>query len=174
MCYNNDMPDEQNELVPQTNVLNPEHGAVLERPETMAEQPERQPLSQETVAPAEPIAPSTIHHPPPTSASIAPSKDPLLADLEGILSEGLGEVYGALPDAKKAAFRAKGEQVATSIQQMVARGRLKVHDIWKAIRDWLRMIPGINRFFLEQEAKIKTDKIVDYARSTRQKSPNAL
>jgi len=32
------------------------------------------------------------------------------------------------------------------------------------IRDWLRIIPGVNRFFLEQEAKIKADKISDIAK----------
>jgi len=26
--------------------------------------------------------------------------------------------------------------------------------------DWLKILPGVNKFFLEQEAKIKTDKIL--------------
>jgi hypothetical protein len=25
---------------------------------------------------------------------------------------------------------------------------------------WLKLLPGVNRFFLEQEAKIKTDRII--------------
>ena len=29
------------------------------------------------------------------------------------------------------------------------------------IKKWLSIIPGINKFFLEQEAKIKTDKIME-------------
>jgi hypothetical protein len=29
----------------------------------------------------------------------------------------------------------------------------------KLIREWLLIIPGVNKYFLEQEAKIKTDKI---------------
>jgi hypothetical protein len=32
--------------------------------------------------------------------------------------------------------------------------------IFVLIRAWLKIIPGVNRFFLEQEAKIKTDKIL--------------
>ena len=31
------------------------------------------------------------------------------------------------------------------------------------IREWLKVIPGINKFFLEQTVKIKTDKIINRA-----------
>ena len=38
--------------------------------------------------------------------------------------------------------------------------KVKVKKILKLILEWLRILPGINRFFLEQEAKIKTDRII--------------
>ena len=46
---------------------------------------------------------------------------------------------------------------------MLAAGRLKFREVWKLIRDWLRVIPGASKFFVEQEAKIKTDRIIRIA-----------
>ena len=41
--------------------------------------------------------------------------------------------------------------------------RLDSAAVMELVYEWLRMIPKINKYFLEQEAKIKTDKIVKYA-----------
>jgi hypothetical protein len=38
--------------------------------------------------------------------------------------------------------------------------KIKVNKIIDLIRRWLKLIPGINKFFLEQEVKIKADKII--------------
>ena len=57
-------------------------------------------------------------------------------------------------------FKLKGEEVARNIEQVVAAGKSKAKQILHWIKDWLKLIPGVNRFFLEQEAKIKTDKII--------------
>ena len=46
---------------------------------------------------------------------------------------------------------------------MIETGKAVGRKILKLIRSWLKLIPGVNKFFLEQEAKIKTDKIVDLA-----------
>jgi hypothetical protein len=46
-----------------------------------------------------------------------------------------------------------------------------VKKILALIRDWLKLIPGVNRFFLEQEAKIKTDKILLAAEEKKQQGP---
>jgi hypothetical protein len=35
------------------------------------------------------------------------------------------------------------------------------------IRRWLVLIPGVNKFFLEKEAKIKVEKIVNLAEKGR-------
>ena len=40
------------------------------------------------------------------------------------------------------------------------KAKLKVKKVVNLIKKWLTMIPGVNKFFLEQEAKIKTDEIV--------------
>ena len=39
---------------------------------------------------------------------------------------------------------------------------LDVASMMELIYEWLRMLPRINKYFLEQEAKIKTDKLVMY------------
>ncbi|MBI4135726.1 hypothetical protein HY477_03270 [Candidatus Uhrbacteria bacterium] len=88
-----------------------------------------------------------------------PTKDPLLQQVEAILSEDLKDLYGGLPDDVKPKFRAKGEEVALVIKAMVERAKIKTRRVLKLIRQWLSMIPGVNKFFLEQSAAIKTQKI---------------
>lgn len=89
-------------------------------------------------------------------------KDQGLLDIEGILSNDLSDIYSGLSDRKKAELKVKGEEVAMNIQKMIRSGRIQVKKILDWIREWLRIIPGINKFFLEQEAKIKEDQIVEY------------
>ena len=44
---------------------------------------------------------------------------------------------------------------------MVRGFRVKVKRVLELIYEWLKTIPGVNKFFLEQEAKIKTDEIME-------------
>jgi len=104
----------------------------------------------------------------------APVKDPLLAQIEGILSENLGDIYSQLPEDKREAFRLKGEEVASKIHEMMTTAKIKVHKILKLVSDWLGMIPGVNVYFLRQEAKLKLDKIMDYAEEQAKTSQNIL
>lgn len=39
---------------------------------------------------------------------------------------------------------------------------LDVAAMMELIYEWLRMLPKVNKYYLEQEAKIKTDKLVKY------------
>jgi hypothetical protein len=85
-----------------------------------------------------------------------------IEQLEEILSAGLENIYQDLSlDAKKI-FKVKGEQAASRIQLLLQDSKVKINGILEIIRSWLLAIPGINRFFLEQEAKIKTDKIISW------------
>jgi hypothetical protein len=45
------------------------------------------------------------------------------------------------------------------ISKMVRSLQLNVKRALQLIRDWLLTVPKVNKFFLEQEAKIKVDKI---------------
>lgn len=91
----------------------------------------------------------------------AVGQDPLLTDIENILEEDLDEVYSQLPADKREMFKEEGEATAVEIRGVVARVKFRTSKIFHLIKKWMKLIPGVNRFFLEQEAKIKTDEIVD-------------
>lgn len=84
--------------------------------------------------------------------------------VERILEESLGETYASLPPAVQAKFRAEGERVAGRIAVMLRGARVRAREVLELITGWLKIIPGVNRFFLIQEAKIKTDRILALAR----------
>lgn len=95
---------------------------------------------------------------------VVPSKEPVLAEIESILSAGLLDVYKGLSPELQKEFKQEGERVAGRIREMLARAQVHVRKILQMIRAWLKIIPGVNKFFLEQEAKIKTDKIIELAK----------
>ena len=79
-----------------------------------------------------------------------------------------------MPETAKPLFRKKGEEAAHEISEMVRRLKLEVSKVVRLIRDWLLAIPNVNKFFLEQEAKIKTDRLVDLVEARKEdlsKSP---
>ncbi len=100
----------------------------------------------------------------PVNAVYNNSGDPAIQvykKIEKILEEDLADLYNSLNYKEKMIFKAKGEEVAKSIFQLIyKKSKVKVKKIIKLIRSWLKLIPGINKFFLEQEAKIKADKII--------------
>ncbi|MCX7778698.1 MAG: hypothetical protein N2259_00380 [Patescibacteria group bacterium] len=91
-------------------------------------------------------------------------KSPILIEIEQILSENLDEIYNSLTAEQKLIFRKKGEETASKIEILLREIKINIKKIMILIRDWLlmlvKMIPGINKLFLIQEAKIKTDKIL--------------
>lgn len=93
--------------------------------------------------------------------------DELTKEIEAVLEEDLAAVYAGLPAELKPQFRAQGEAVARSIRQMMAEAKVKARKVLKLIVNWLRLIPGVNKFFLEQEAAIKTQKIIILAEEER-------
>jgi hypothetical protein len=86
--------------------------------------------------------------------------DRLEEEIEDILEEDLKEMYLAMPAESQAKFRATGEETRSKIREIVRSAKVNAKKIFVLIRAWLKIIPGVNRFFLEQEAKIKTDKIL--------------
>ncbi len=96
------------------------------------------------------------------SVSTHPARDQELQAIENILAEGLEKIYQDLPASLQGRFREKGEEVAGQIWRLLEATKVKAQQILELIRGWLRLIPGVNRFFLEQESKIKTDKILTY------------
>lgn len=93
--------------------------------------------------------------------------DPVLRTVEDILSEDLGDAYKQLAPDTQQQFKKKGEAVARTVQQMIATGAFHAKKVLALVLDWLRLIPHVNRFFLEQEAKRKIDKLTHLAERER-------
>lgn len=80
--------------------------------------------------------------------------------IDACLSEGLNETFLAMTPDKQKIFKEEGEKTVKKINVLLDATKVNVSKIVKLIKHWLGLITGINRFFLDQEAKIKADKIV--------------
>lgn len=80
--------------------------------------------------------------------------------IDTILSEGLNDVFLKMNPAQQREFKKRGEETVKKINSLLDKTKVKAGKIIDLIKAWLKLIPGINRFFLEQEAKIKADKII--------------
>jgi hypothetical protein len=87
--------------------------------------------------------------------------------VEKILAENLTDIYTQLPPLRQQEFKAAGERTAREISLLLEQAKIKINKIIGLIKKWLMLIPGVNRFFLEQEAKIKTDKIMAITHQNR-------
>lgn len=125
--------------------------------ETQKEGQEQVQEKQDTSAQAEstPFSSQTL---PPQPIKI--QKDPVLEEIEEILAEDLTDIFLGLPESKRPAFKKKGEETAIKLWSLVHDGKAKVKTVLQIIKEWLKMVPGINKFFLEQESKIKADKLM--------------
>ena len=129
----------------------PEHsGEKIETPASGVE-PHTSESSQQPIPPIPAL--------PQTQPSPKPEVDKMQKEIETVLTENIAEMYKQLPQDKKSLFKQKGEEIANQISGMIRGGLLEIKKILKMIREWLLIIPGVNKFFLEQEAKIKTSKI---------------
>lgn len=81
------------------------------------------------------------------------------AEIDIILSDGLNEVFLKMNTSQQSQFKKAGEEAVTKINLLLSETKVKVNKIVEIIRKWLRLIPSVNKFFLEQEVKIKADKI---------------
>jgi len=88
------------------------------------------------------------------------AKDEIEVKVEKIMEEGLKEAFEKMSPIAQQEFKIKGEETAQKISQLLKKTHIKVKKIFALLFDWLKMIPGVNYFFLEQEAKIKADKII--------------
>jgi len=93
--------------------------------------------------------------------SINPSLE-LQHRIESVLAEDLDQVYKELTLDQQAKFKILGEATSKRIVILLQQTKIKFNEIMKLIRQWLVTLPGINKYFLEQEAKIKADKIIKF------------
>ncbi len=90
----------------------------------------------------------------------APQKSPLRQEIENVLEEDLVELYRSLTPRQKQQFKETGERTAAHIEKLLRKVRITVIEIIRLIRRWLILLPGVNIFFVEKEAKIKAERIL--------------
>ncbi|MEK7213198.1 MAG: hypothetical protein AAB678_02050 [Patescibacteria group bacterium] len=138
---------------------------VLPSPEeeagTEIKEGEAEPIKEP--AEATPVAQETPQKrvPPPRRAIPLPAvRDELEVRIEKIMEDGLTDAYSRLSPIARQEFKLRGEQTANKIHELLQATKVKVKKIFQLLLEWLKMLPGVNHFFLEQEAKIKTDRII--------------
>lgn len=141
------VPEQISAVQPETEI-SPEQAA-----EQMIERAEQKP---EEIQPAERPAAPVVRRAVPTKTAQQLRDE----QIDAILSDGLTDIYLSLPPKKQAEFRAGGEEAVKKISILMSQAKIKVKSIVEIIKRWLAIIPGLNKFFLEQDAKIKADKII--------------
>ena len=130
--------------------------AVVPKPETKVEQavvakPETKVAEVAEVkdVPSAPVSPPVIS----TQAKVE-------KDIEGILAKGLDNVFLSMDAGTQQEFKKKGEETSQAIVVLLQKAKLKVKKIINLIVSWLKIIPKVNKYYIEQEAKIKTEEIL--------------
>jgi hypothetical protein len=95
----------------------------------------------------------------PIGAASAPQAK-MQKQVENVLAQGLADVYLNLTPQKRQEFKKAGEQTAQKINQLLSKTKINIGEIIELIKKWLSLIPGMNKYFLEQEAKIKADELI--------------
>lgn len=101
-------------------------------------------------------------------------QDEVSIKIEKILESGLADEFAKLSPIAKQEFKIKGEETTTKIRELLRGTHIKVKKIFYLIVEWLKILPGINKFFLEQEAKIKTDMIIGLHNKQKEKDLNKI
>lgn len=81
--------------------------------------------------------------------------------IEKVMEDNLEQVYLSLTPLEQTRFKVRGEKTAAQINDLLEKGKATVKNIIDLLKKWLSAIPGVNKYFLEQEAKIKADKIME-------------
>ena len=89
-------------------------------------------------------------------------------EIEDILTQDLEPFYQVLPSKKKELFDRKKEQTIIAIEKTLSSTKIIAQKILNLVKGLLKMLPGLNRFFLEKESKIKTDKILSLVKKNEQ------
>lgn len=129
------------------------------------QQPAVEKIKEATFSESEPVAPppvinSAANYQPAVSSNQPAKLTARQAEINNILEDGLASIYQNLTPDKQQKLKQAGEQTVRQIDQLLNHAKSQLTKIISLIRRFLAIIPGVNRFFLEQEVKIKTDKIM--------------
>lgn len=136
---------------------------ALPRPERLPEVSATQ-QEQETQYQEQPSVSSVTPSARPSVAEPQQYGDPAVQAVEAVLEDGLANAYAQLDEATQAVFKAEGERAASKIALLLQSTRVQVRKIVQIIVRWLRILPSVSSLFIEQEAKIKTDRLVNLTR----------
>lgn len=153
------MPEGQNiEQIP----VSPEASPAPENisiPEKKVEQTPK-PDAQKPVEKPKKLTPQSI--PQQQSQTVTAEESEItLHKVESILSDGMEKIYLSMDAGTQAAFKAKGEETSKKISGLLSQTKVQIKQIIGLIADWLRIVPKINKYYIEQEAKIKADAIME-------------
>lgn len=95
------------------------------------------------------------------ATAIVSSEEERRKQIDMILSDGLNDVFLSMTPKQQKKFQEEGIKTVNKINKLLSQTKIKVKRIIDLIRRWLKNIPKVNKYFLEQEAKIKTDKILN-------------
>lgn len=153
---------QKQESSPEVPMASPEAPRTAEIQEALEIQPAvERPAETKTEAPSRAPVPASNHVIPASSRVEHPqNKSEELQVIEKVMAGGLEEIYIGLDPKIKQMVKVEGEATATKIEALLQSGKDVAKKILQLIRAWLHKIPGVNSFFLEQESKIKTDKIL--------------
>lgn len=136
-------------------------GVEVERPIEKKEQPVEVRIERtKETPPTETVERPLTSVPPPSQPAATPVKSETYRQIERILEDDLFQAYQAMDEPTRRRFREEGEKTTSKIEQLLAATKLQVKKVLDLIKNWLKIIPRINKHFLTQEAKIKTDRII--------------
>lgn len=81
--------------------------------------------------------------------------------IESIMANGLEDLFLGLSPDKQLEFKKNGEETAEKINKLLDQAKVKIKKIVDLLKKWLSFLPGAGKFFIEQEAKIRADKITE-------------
>ncbi len=105
------------------------------------------------------------HTPTAPTKTILTDDTPALGDetytqVEELLSRDLEEYYEQMNPQEQERFATTGEKVAREISTMLDQGKTSFKKFVQLISNWLKLIPGVNKFFLEKESKKRADALI--------------
>lgn len=146
---------------PTKKVATPVEAPHIEQYQGAPEKKERPSLSTQERIPVEPRPAETVpvSVARPAAPAAAPQKSPLRQEIENVLEEDLLPLYRELTPKQRKQFKDTGEKTAAAIELALKRVKVTIIEIIRLIRKWLLLLPHANVFFIEQEAKIKAERI---------------
>jgi hypothetical protein len=152
------MPDNPNiEKIPNIVEQIPSTEQVTDTGQSIEQAPEQPAAIEQEPTPVE------INLPDDTSQITVPADNTqiVLQQVEEILSKNMDKAFLSMDVATQAKFKVKGEQTGQQITLLLQKGRAGLRKITNLILEWLRIIPQVNKHYIEQEAKIKAENIIN-------------